>query len=120
MNKNKIKNRIRKGASNGVKRKIKKGDTVMVMTGKDKSKTGAVERVIPKEGRIIVAGVNKAQRHTKARGGQSSRIVEAERPIDLSNIMLVDPKTKQPTRVGRKLADDKLVRVAKKSGTTLS
>lgn len=91
----------------------------MVMTGKDKGKTGAVERVIPKEGRVIVAGVNKVKRHTKARGGQSSRIVEAERPINLSNVMLMDPKAKRPTRVGRKLIDGKLVRIAKRSGTTL-
>ncbi|MBU6323573.1 MAG: 50S ribosomal protein L24 [Patescibacteria group bacterium] len=100
--------------------KLKKGDTVRVISGKDKGKTGTVVRVLPREGRVLVDGVNRVKRHTKARGGQSSRIVEAERPIDLSNVMLVDPKTKKPTRVGRVIADGALVRVAKKSGTTLS
>ncbi len=103
-----------------MKRKLKKGDTVVIMTGKDKGKTGVIERVHPLTGRVIVAGVNKVKRHTKAKGGQSSRIIETERSIDISNVMLMDPTEKKPTRVGRKLEEGRFVRFAKKSGITLA
>jgi large subunit ribosomal protein L24 len=104
-----------------MKMKIKKGDTVMVVSGKDKGKQGEVIRVIPTMGRVVVEGVALAKRHLKGiRGGQSVGIVERPRAIDASNVMYMDPKEKKPTRIGRVLVDGKIVRIAKKSGTTLS
>jgi large subunit ribosomal protein L24 len=103
------------------KMKIKKGDTVMVVSGKDKGKTGVILEVIPSTGKIVVEDVALAKRHLKGtRGGQSAGIVERPRAIDASNVMLVDPKGKKPTRVGRSVVDGKIVRIAKKSGTTLA
>lgn len=99
--------------------KLKKGDTVKVMTGKDKGKTGTIETAFPSTGKVLIEGVNVVKRHIKKSGRQSGRIVEAPRPIDASNVMLIDPKDKKPTRVGRKVEDGKIVRFAKKSGTTL-
>ena len=98
--------------------KIKKGDRVVVTTGRDKGKTGEVRQVIPTEGRAIVAGVNLVRRHTRpsaqnAEGG----IITKESPIHLSNLALADPKSGKPTRVGFKILDDgRKVRVAKRSG----
>lgn len=98
--------------------KIKKGDRVIVTTGRDKGKRGEVRQVIPKESRAIVAGVNLVHRHTKpsaqnAEGG----ILTKEAPIHLSNLALADPKDGKPTRVGFKILDDgRKVRVAKRSG----
>ena len=102
-----------------MKMKLKKGDSVVVMTGKDKGKTGVIETVFPATGKVLIEGVNIAKRHIRKVGRQSGRIVEAPRPIDASNVMLLDPKDKKPTRVGRKIEDGKIVRIAKKSGTTL-
>lgn len=102
------------------KMKLKKGDQVVVISGKDAGKTGAIIRVFPKEARILVDGVNIVKRHVRKSGrGQSGRIVERPAPLHLSNVMLVDPETKKPTRVGRKLVDGTLVRYAKKSGKEL-
>jgi large subunit ribosomal protein L24 len=101
-----------------VKMKIKKNDSVVVIAGKDKGKTGVVKSVFPKEQRAIVLGVNMAIRHTRPsqtnpQGGRLS----IEAPIHVSNIALVDPKDKKPTRVGyKKIEGDKKVRFAKKSG----
>lgn len=103
-----------------MKMKIKKGDNVMVVSGKDKGKQGSVVRVYPREGRIIVEGVAIHKRHTRAKGGQSSRIIEMSLAINASNVMVVDPKTGKPTRVKRQVVDGKRVRVAGKSGTTLA
>jgi len=101
--------------------RIKKGDTVAVMTGGDRGKTGEVLKVLPKEGRAVVQGVNIAKRHTKASGmGQPGGIVEREATIHLSNIALVDATTGKPTKVGfRVLADGRKVRVAKASGAVI-
>ena len=98
--------------------RIKKGDRVLVIAGADKGKRGEVLRVIPKEDRAVVQGVRMAKHHRKPTGlGQPGGIVEQEAPIHLSNIMLVDPKSDQPTRVGfRVLEDGRKVRVAKGSG----
>src|SRR6185437_9260816 len=79
-----------------MKMKIKKGDNVMVVSGKDKGKQGSVVRVYPREGRIIVEGVAIHKRHTRAKGGQSSRIIEMSLAINASNVMVVDPKTGKP------------------------
>lgn len=101
--------------------KIRTGDTVKVVTGKDAGKTGKVVRAFPRDGRVVVAGVNTVTRHQRPRKeSQQGQIIEKELPIDVSNVMLVDPVEKVPTRVGYTEKDGKKVRVAKKSGTTLS
>ncbi len=99
------------------KLKIKKGDQVIVITGRDRGKTGEVFEVMPKESRLKVRGVNMVKRHTKASGAQQGGIVEKEATIHVSNVAHVDPKTQKATRVGFKfLADDRKVRFAKRSG----
>jgi large subunit ribosomal protein L24 len=97
---------------------IKKGDTVVVVTGNDKGQKGRVLEVIRKTDRAIVEGVNMMKKHTKPNAeSPQGGIVEKEAPVHISNLMLVDPKTGEATRVGRKLNDDgKLVRISKKSG----
>ena len=97
---------------------IKKGDTVMVLTGNSKGKTGTVLRVLVKEQKAIVEGLNMVSKSQKpsAKNPQGG-IVKQEAPIHISNLSVVDPKTGKATRIGRKLnADGKLVRYAKKSG----
>ncbi len=102
------------------KLKVKKGDQVIVIAGKDKGKKGAILKVIPSELRVIVAGINKVKRHTKPSKTSAGGIVEQEAALHVSNVALADPKTGKPTRVGYKtLADGKKVRVAKKSGEVL-
>jgi large subunit ribosomal protein L24 len=97
--------------------KIKKGDHVIVLTGRDKGKHGEVVEMFPKDNRAIVRGVNLVRRHTKAQGAKQGGIISKEAPIDLSNIALEDPKDGKPTRIGFKvLADGKKVRFAKRSG----
>lgn len=100
--------------------KLKKGDTVTVIAGKDKGKTGTLLRVLPSEDRVVVDGVAIAKRHTRGVSGQTGRIVERPMPIHKSNVMLVDPKTKQPTRVRIERKDGTRVRVTKKSGSVLA
>ena len=97
---------------------IKKGDTVVVITGNDKGQKGRVLEVIRKTDRAIVEGVNMMKKHTKPNAETpQGGIVEKEAPVHISNLMVVDPKTGEATRVGKKLNDDgKLVRISKKSG----
>ena len=101
--------------------RIKKGDTVVVITGADKGRRGEVLRVFPMRERAVVQGVNIAKRHTKPRGmGQPGGIVEQEASIHLSNVMLIDPKSDKPTRVGfRMLENGSKVRVAKATGEVI-
>jgi large subunit ribosomal protein L24 len=105
--------------------KIKKGDTVIVIAGNDKGKQGEVVKVLPKENRVVVKGVNIRIRHKKEqqtagmRGTQGGKI-EFEAPIHASNVMLVDPKTGKPTRVSYKIDGDSKVRIAQKSGNELN
>jgi large subunit ribosomal protein L24 len=101
--------------------KIRKGDKVQVLAGRDKGKRGEVIRVIPAENRALVQGVNLVKRHEKPQGlNRPGGITEKEGPIDLSNLALLDPKTDKPTRVGFKVLDDgKKVRVAKGSGEVI-
>ena len=102
------------------KLKIKKGDKVVVITGKDKGKQGEVVRMIPSENRAVVRGVNLAKRHTRQTAAQEGGIISKEMPIQISNLALRDPKDGKPTRVGYKtLADGKKVRVAKRSGEVI-
>jgi large subunit ribosomal protein L24 len=97
--------------------KIKKGDHVIVLTGRDKGKHGEVIEVRPKEGRALVRGVNVVRRHQKQTPSQEGGIVSKEAPIQISNLALEDPKDGKPTRVGfRILEDGKKVRYAKRSG----
>ena len=99
------------------KMKIKKGDTVVVISGRDKGKTGEVLRVLPTEHRAVVRGVNVARRHTKPRMGEPGGIIEKELALDISNIAHVDPASGKPTRIGYKTLDDgRKVRFARRSG----
>jgi large subunit ribosomal protein L24 len=94
--------------------KIKKGDKVIVRAGKDKGVTGTVVKAMPKLGKVIVEGVNIKKKHIRVQQGDG--IIDLAKPIDVSNVMIVDPKTKKPSRVGKKKVGDKYVRVAVKSG----
>ena len=97
-----------------------KGDTVIVIAGRDKGKTGVIQKVIPESNRVVVENVNLRKKHRKpTQGNPDGGIVEIYAPINASNVMLVDPKTKKPTRIGHKIVKGKKVRYAKKSGTTL-
>jgi large subunit ribosomal protein L24 len=97
--------------------KIKKGDNVIVLSGRDKGKRGEVIEVRPKENRALVRGVNMVRRHQRQTASQEGGIISKEGPIHLSNLAIEDPKDGKPTRVGFKiLADGKKVRVAKRSG----
>jgi large subunit ribosomal protein L24 len=101
--------------------RIRRGDTVEVITGAEKGRRGEVLRVLPKESRAVVQGVRIARRHTKPRGmGQPGGIVEQEATVHLSNLMLVDPKSEKKTRVGfRVLEDGRKVRVARVNGSVI-
>ena len=97
--------------------KIKKGDKVVILAGRDKGRTGEVLRVIPDENRAVVDGVNMVKRHQRQTKDREAGIVNKPAPIDLSNIALADPKDGKATRVGFKILDDgRKVRVAKRSG----
>lgn len=101
--------------------KLKKGDDVVVIAGKDKGKQGKILKVIPAERRVIVGGVNKVKRHSKPSKTGAGGIVEKEAALSASNVMLLDPKTGKGTRVGYKtLEDGKKVRVARKSGEVVN
>jgi large subunit ribosomal protein L24 len=101
--------------------KIKKGDRVIVLSGKDKGKTGEVTRAMPKDGKVVVSGVNIAIRHTKpSQGDPQGGLVRSEAPMHVSKVAHVDPKTGQATRVRFETKDGKKVRVAVKSGETIS
>ena len=100
--------------------KIKKGDRVTVLTGRDKGKQGEVIAVRPKENRALVRGVNMVRRHQRQTGSQEGGIISKEAPIDLSNLALEDPKDGKPTRVGFKVLEDgRKVRYAKRSGEVI-
>ncbi len=98
------------------KMKIRKGDNVVVITGRDKGKRGSVLRVLPTENRVVVQGINTVKRHTRPRAGQAGGIVEKELPIHASNVALIDPKEDKPTRIGFKTIDGRKLRVALRSG----
>lgn len=103
-----------------IKLKIKKGDKVVVLTGKDKGKTGEVLRVLREENRAVVKGVNVVKRHVRPSTVNPGGIVEKELSIHISNIALSDPKTGKPTRVGYKVASGGVKsRIAKKSGEVI-
>ncbi|MEM1200350.1 MAG: 50S ribosomal protein L24 [Pseudomonadota bacterium] len=100
--------------------KIRKGDRVVVLSGRDKGRGGEVLKMLPAEGRAIVQGVNSVRRHQKQTQTQEGGIKSKELPIDLSNLALEDPKDGKPTRVGFKVLNDgKKVRFAKRSGEVI-
>jgi large subunit ribosomal protein L24 len=99
--------------------KIRKGDKVVVLTGKDKSRSGQVLQVMPTEGKAVVQGINIVRRHTRQSPQSEGGIISKEAPIDLSNLSIIDPKDGKPTRVGFAMKDGKKVRVAKRSGEVI-
>ena len=100
--------------------KIKKGDRVVVLTGKDRGKEGTVLVALPAEGKVIVEGVATAKRHRKARSAtDTGGIVDKNMPIPVSNVAVVSPKDGKPTRVGFKFEDGKKVRICKRTGVEL-
>ena len=99
---------------------VKKGDKVKVITGKDKGKEGVILAAFPKQDRVLVEGVNIVKKHTKPnQENPQGGIMSVEAAIHVSNVMLIDPKSGEPTRVGYKIEDGKKVRVAKKSGVVI-
>jgi large subunit ribosomal protein L24 len=120
-----------KRLANPVKLKVRRGDKVMIIAGKDKGKKGFIAAVSPKENKVIVLAenpenaeqpmpLNAVIKHRKAKQqGERSARIQLPAPLNVSNVMVLDPKTGEPTRVGRRKEGDKLVRYAKKSGTTI-
>jgi large subunit ribosomal protein L24 len=95
--------------------KLKKGDTVKVVAGKDSGKTGKIEKVMPKLAKVVVEGMNQYKRHVKSRmPGQKSEIITLTKPLPVANVQLICPKCKKPTRVGYKLLKDDKTRICKK------
>ncbi len=99
--------------------KIKKGDKVIVLAGRDRGAEGEVISVMPKEDRVVVRGVNLVKKHQRQTQTQEGGIITREAPIHVSNVALKDPSTGKPTRVGFKIEDGKKVRVAKASGEVI-
>jgi large subunit ribosomal protein L24 len=100
--------------------RIKKGDKVVVLTGRDKGRSGEVFKVMPMEERALVRGINMVTRHQRQTAAQEGGLIRKEAPIHLSNIALADPESGKPTRVGfKKLEDGRKVRFAKRSGETI-
>lgn len=100
--------------------KLKKGDKVLVIAGKDRGKTGEVTDVLRDENRVVVAGVNIVKKHKRGRGDVKGQVVEKSMPIHASNVMVADPKTGERTRIGIEHKDGKRVRIAKKSGQEIT
>jgi large subunit ribosomal protein L24 len=98
---------------------VKKCDKVVVITGRDKGKSGEILKVLREENRVIVQGVNMAQRHQKQTMQQEGGIVQKELAIHVSNVALIDPKSDKPTRVGYKMDGERKIRVARRSGEAL-
>lgn len=99
--------------------KIRKGDKVIIITGTDKGKTGTVTTAFPKTNQVVVEGLNMKKKHQKPRGNRKGQIVERAMPLNVSNVMLVDPKSGKGTRISITRKGDKRVRVAVKSRTEI-
>ncbi len=99
--------------------KLVKGDKVKIIKGKDKGREGIITRVLPKANKIVIEGVNVYKKHQKAKGKQSGEIVEVSRPLSVSNVMALCPKTKKTTRLGYKLLEGEKLRICKISGEVL-
>jgi len=101
-------------------RKLRKGDRVIVLTGRDKGKRGEILKMMPKENRAIVQGVNQVKRHQRQTQAQEGGIIVKEAPVELSNLAFEDPKDGSPTRIGFRILDDgRKVRFAKRSGEVI-
>ena len=99
---------------------LRKGDKVIVISGNDKGKTGVIQKVDPKTNRVVVEGINLRKKHKKpTQNNPEGTIVEIYAPINASNVMIIDPITKKPTRIGHKEVKGKKVRIARKSGAEL-
>ncbi len=97
--------------------KIKKGDNVIVITGKDKGKSGVVSRTFPKKGLVLLSGFNLKKKHQRPRkAGEKGQIIDKPMPVHVSNVMIADPDTKKPVRIGKKLVGERYVRISRKSG----
>jgi len=96
--------------------KLKTGDNVIVITGKDKGKKGKITRVLPAKNKVVVEGLNMTKKHQRPRkSGEKGSMIDTAMPLNASNVMIADPKSGKPTRTGKKKVGDKWVRVAKKS-----
>jgi large subunit ribosomal protein L24 len=101
-------------------KKIRKGDKVVILAGKDKGRTGEVVKVMPKDDKALVRGINMIVRHQRQSANQEGGIIRKEAPIHLSNIAIADPKDGKPTRVGFEVRDSGKVRIAKRSGEVIN
>lgn len=100
--------------------KIKKGDLVKIITGKDKGKEGKILKAIPKDNKIIVDGLNLAKKHRRPkRQGEKGEVIQVPRPVDASNVMIICASCRQPTRLGFKILESGKKRVCKKCGSEL-
>ncbi len=99
--------------------KLKKGDNVIVITGKDKGKKGKILKVMPKEDRVLVEGVNIKKKHKKPTRDAKGQTIEVSFPVTASNVMLLDPKGSKQTRIGKKVIGGKKVRISRKSGVEI-
>ena len=99
---------------------FKTGDKVVVIAGKDKGKEGAITKILKADNKIVIEGINVAKKHIKPNGQTAGSIVEMELPIDASNVMIIDPKTKKPSRIGHTTdKNGKKIRISKKSNSNL-
>ncbi len=98
---------------------LKVKDKVMVIAGSNKGKEGTIKKILKDENKVIVEGVNMVKKHQKDNGNGTGGILEIEAPIDRSNVMIIDPKTKKPTRIGKKIVKDKKVRISRRSNDVL-
>jgi large subunit ribosomal protein L24 len=101
------------------KLKVKKGDKVVVITGRDKGKSGEILRVLREENRVVVQGVNMVKRHQRQTMQTQGGIIQKEASIHVSNVAHIDPKTQKPTRVGYRMDGERKIRVARRSGETI-
>ena len=99
--------------------RLKTGDKVIVIAGSNKGHEGTIKKVLRNENRVIVEGVNIVHKHKKGNGQDAGGIIDFEAPIDRSNVMIIDPKTKKPSRIGHTTIQDKKVRIARKSSEKL-
>ena len=100
--------------------KLKTGDKVVVIAGKDKGKEGTITKVLRNENKVVVEGINVAKKHVKPNGQTAGSIIDIELPINASNVMIIDPKTKKPSRIGHTTdKNGKKIRIAKKSNSNL-
>lgn len=99
--------------------KIKKEDNVMIMSGKDRGKTGKVVQVLTKKGRVVVEGLNMVKKHQKPAPNREGGIIDMEAPVHTSNVMVIDPSDNKPTRVGFEVRDGSKLRVSRRTGTVL-